>query len=196
MKQYQTFKLLLVLATGFTIVACGGGGGGGGGATSGGGSTTPSSYWDMDAYRYVNGGNSAQSTAAVGDIPDFTVVAMSTATTTPSSGPSLGAYSGSSLAMKLIGSTPGVYTVTATDQLKQATRSTNLIAVESIIGIGVTTGASRYVATSGTVVVTKDANGVMHFTSSTPLNMVKTQDVLGGVVGASALMTLNIVDAY
>lgn len=185
---------LVALASALLLSACGGGGDDPAAPTAS--PPVPTSYWDMDAYRYVNGFNSVTTSNIVGDIPDYTVAAISSVTTTPTSSSNLGAYTDSALAFQLIGSAPGTYTVAPADQLKQKTRSNNYIAVQSDIGIGVTTGSTRYVATSGTVTVTKDSHGIMHFTSATPLTMVKTLDILGGVAGAPNTMTLNIVDAY
>ena len=156
----------------------------------------PTSYWKMDDYTYANGGNSVQQSSAIGDIPDYTVAVVTSVTLTPTSSSNLSAYTDSVVSFQMIGSTPGTYTVAPANQLKQETRSNNYIAVQSDIGIGVTTGSSRYVATAGAVTVTKDSQGTLHFTSATPLSMTKTMDVSGGVAGAPAVMTLNIVDAY
>lgn len=148
----------------------------------------------MDTYKYVRA-DSIQQSVRIGVIPDYTIVTASTPTLAPSGSANLGAYTDSAIAIRLIGSTPGIYTVAPADQLKEENRALNYIAVQADIGIGVTTGSSRYLATSGTITVVKN-NGVLYFTSATPIQMAKSLDVLGGVVGAPATMTLNIVDVH
>ncbi len=64
------------------------------------------------------------------------------------------------------------------------------------VGVATTTGSSQYTASAGQVHVTRDTSGKYHFTSVAAMTAAKTLDVLGGVAGAPAAMTLTIVDAY
>jgi hypothetical protein len=51
-------------------------------------------------------------------------------------------------------------------------------------------------ASSGQIHVTRDTSGTYHFNSVAAMPAAKTVDVLGGVTGAPATMTLTITDAY
>ncbi len=187
-------KVLLATMMSLVIVSCGGGGGGGGGGGDA-SSPTPTSYWSMDEYVYVNGGNSAQSDGTVGTRP-VTIVAVSTATTGKDAA-SQGAYYGSSLTFSFVGTVPGIFNVAPNaTAFISANQLTKPILVESNVGTGVTTGASLYTASFGQVEITKDDSGKLHFASLGALAATKTLDVAGGVADAPLTMQLTIHDAH
>lgn len=180
---------LLAVASILLLSSCGGGGNDEASAPA------ATSYWTMDAYAYRNGGNSATSTAAIGALP-VTVVAVSTASLNGGD-KSNGAFSGSALSFSFKGTAAGIYQVVASKAaLVAADPATLSIFVESTVGIAVTTGSTLYAASSGQVQVTVDSAGKFHFASVGALPAAKTQDVLGGVVGAPASMNLTVHDAY
>lgn len=185
----KTLRKALAVAAAVMLASCGGGG------SDGSSSTSPTSYWTMDSFNYVDGGFSSQATASIAGKP-VTVVAVSTATIAGGD-TSNGAYSGGSLSFSIVGAAGGTYNVVPSKTaLVSADPATNPIVVESNVGAAVTTGSTLYTAASGQVTVTLDANGKYHFASVAPLATTKTLDVLGGVAGAPASMTLTIHDAY
>ena len=180
--------LLVIGAIG--LASCGGGGGDDSPTTQ-----QATSFWTMDAYRYVNGGNSAQTTSPVGGRP-LTIVVASTATLSGGD-KSNGAYSGSSISFAFSSTGPGTYNIVRdSTALLNSPVQANAMTIESVVGIGVTTGSSKYAATSGQVVVSQDAAGKFHFQSVGSLPTNNTQDVLGGIVGAPATMALVIRDVF
>ena len=181
---------IVTLATAI-LTACGGGD-----TASSSNSSDPTSYWKMDAYEYINGGNSAVTTSSITGVP-VTTAAISTATLSGGDS-SNGIYSGSALTFTFKG-TPvtGVYSVVSSrTAFVAADVSTAPIFVEATVGIARTTGSSQYAASSGQVQVTRDTSGTYHFTSVAAMPTTKTLDVLGGVAGAPSTMALSIVDAY
>ena len=180
---------LFAFASIVVLASCGGGG------DDGASNPAATSYWTMDAYSYQNGGSSATSTAAIGTTP-VTVAVVSTATLNGGD-KSNGAFSGSSLSFSFKGTAAGIYQVVASKAALVAADPTTLpIVVENTVGIAVTTGATLYTASAGQVKVTVDSAGKFHFDSVGALPTVKTQDVIGGVTGALASMSLTIHDAY
>jgi len=184
-------RATLVTLTAAVLTACGGGGGG-----SSDGEADASSYWTLDEYEYLNGHYSASSSS---DASGETVTTYVVSTATMAGGDtSNGAYSGSSLAFILKGSPDaGVFTVVPDRQTFLDTDvSVAPIVVEATVGINTTTGASQYRATSGSVEVSVDESGDLHFSSVGSLPATKAMDVQGGVDDAPASTTLEIVDAY
>ena len=182
---------LVTLATAI-LTACGGGGG----SESSTSSSNPTSFWTLDSYQYINGGNSAVSTNSVtGAVVTTAVISTATVSGGDSSN---GAYSGSALSFSFKG-TPvtGVYTVVPDrTSFVAADISTSPILVDVTVGIARTTGSSQYTASSGQVHVTRDTSGTYHFTSVAAMPTTKTLDVLGGVAGAPVSMPLAVIDAY
>lgn len=181
---------IVTLATAI-LTACGGGG-----SSTSSTDANPTSYWTMDSYQYINGGNSAVSTSSPNGVLVTTAV-VSTATLSGGD-TSNGAYSGSALTFAFKG-TPltGVYTVVPDRAtFVAADASTAPILVDVTVGVATTTGSTQYTASSGQVHVTRDTSGTYHFTSVAVMPAAKTINVLGGVAGAPATMTLTIVDAY
>ena len=213
---------LVVCAFAAVLAGCGGGGGGGGVAkplcpassascdvsalpappasTLGAAPVAATSYWTMDGYTYENGGNSAQkattlSTPGCGEVP--MVIAIVSTATLSGGDTKNGAYSGSAVTFDLLGASPGIYNLVPSEEvLIESNPANHPIYMTTQIGVGVNTGSSVYTATSGQVKVSQDSAGKYHFDTVTPLTVSKTQDVLGGVAGAPATMTLTIVDAY
>jgi hypothetical protein len=173
------------------LSACGGGGGG---DSSNG--ADPTSFWEMDTHKYTNGGHSEVSSSSInGAIVTKAVVSTATLAGGDTSD---GAYSGSVLTLSFKG-TPvgGIYSVVP-DQaaFDAAGASTAPMLIAIAIGTSTTTGSSQYYATAGQVRVTKDASGTYHFESVGNHPTTKTMDVLGGVSGAPAMMSLIISNAY
>nr|WP_145549822.1 hypothetical protein [Variovorax boronicumulans] len=178
----------VALAVPVLLAACGGG--------DDGGEDTPSvtNYWTMDTYRYLSGGNSATATTTIGDRPR-TVAVISTATTSGGDQAN-GKFSGSALTFSFNGTGAGVYTVVPSKAALSADGVVaNAVVVEVNVGIAVTTGSTLYTASSGTVRVTVGDGGVLHFDAQA-VPMARTLDVLGGVEGAPATMTLEVHDAH
>ncbi|MEY4561195.1 MAG: hypothetical protein RLZZ618_472 [Pseudomonadota bacterium] len=106
-----------------------------------------------------------------------------------------GAYSGSTLSFLMLNKSPGTYTVVPSRQAQLlSTMAKQTIVVEVTVGVAVTTGATHYGADGGTVVVTVDGKGKLHFSTPTALRMSKRLDVLGGVRGAPSSMALMVHD--
>lgn len=188
----KLFRTGIAMLATVILAACGGGGSSTESSPSG---TNPTGYWTMDSYQYINGGHSAVSTSSPNGVLVTTAV-VSTATVSGGDS-SNGAYSGSALTFAFKG-TPatGVYTVVPDRaSFVAADVSTAPILVDVIVGAATTTGSSQYTALSGQVHVTRDASGNYHFASVAAMPAAKVVDVLGGVVGAPATMTLTIVDA-
>jgi len=180
----------LALIASVALAACGGGSD----SSSDPVAATPSSYWTMDSHTYVNGGFSSQTTSTVGS-RQITVAAISTATLAGGD-TSNGAYSGSALSISFVAKGAGTYTVVPdTAALLASDPATNPMVVQSNVGIGVTTGATLYTASTGQVTVIVDSAGKYHFDSVGTLPTAKTIDVLGGVAGAPGSMALTVHDA-
>lgn len=173
------------------LTACGGGGSS---STSSG--ANPTSYWTMDSYQYINGGNSSVSTSSPNGVP-VTTAAISTATLSGGD-KSNGAYSGSALTFAFKGSPAGgIYTVVPDRAtFVAADPATSPILVDVTVGVATTTGSTQYSATAGKIQVTRDTANTYHFNSVAAMPATKTVDLLGGVAGAPASMTLTIIDAY
>ena len=188
MMKSRVLRTGLVMLVTAVLSACGGGGGGNG---STGADTT--SFWEMDAHKYLNGGHSEVSSSLISGAT-VTKAVVSTAAGDTSDG----AYSGSVLTLSFKG-TPvsGVYRVVP-DQatFNAADPSTAPMLIEIAIGAAATTGSSQYSATAGQVRATKDASGTYHFDSIGNHPAAKTMDVSGGVSGAPAMMSLTIINAY
>lgn len=191
MKTPKTLRYLAVAAS-VILASCGGGGGG---ESEGEGAAT-FGFWTMDSYQYQSGGNSSVSSTKF-NTRTVTVAALSTATISGGD-QSNGAYSGSSLTFSLNNAIAGVYTVTSDKAALSNEDATlpNLVVVESVLGIARTSGSTSYIGQSGTVRVTIDENGKYHFdTAGAVVPMAKQLDVLGGVAGAPAGMSLVVQDA-
>jgi hypothetical protein len=186
----KIFRAFIVTLASAILTACGGG------SESNSSDADPTSYWTMDSHQYINGGHSAVSTSSPNGVLVTTAV-VSTATLSGGD-TSNGAYSGSALTFAFKGEpVTGVYTVVPDRaSFVAADVSAAPILVEVTVGVATTTGTSQYTASSGQVHVTRDTSGVYHFTSVATMPAAKTVDVLGGVAGAPATMTLTIVDAY
>lgn len=181
----------VLMAAAAVLTACGGGG-----SSSNSSGTIPTSYWTMDSFQYNNGGNSSVSTNPSNGVPVTTAV-ISTATLSGGD-KSNGAYSGSALTFAFKG-TPagGIYTVVPSrTAFVAADPATSPILVDVTVGVATTTGSTQYTASAGKVQVTRDTSGTYHFNSVAAMPAAKTVDVLGGVAGAPATMTLTIIDAY
>lgn len=169
---------------------------GGGDTETSSNSSDPTSYWKMDSYEYINGGNSAVTSSGItGALVTTAVISTATLSGGDSSN---GIYSGSALTFTFKGSpVTGVYTVVPTRTAFVAADATTApILVDVTVGIARTTGSSQYTASSGQVQVTRDTSGTYHFTGVAAMPTTKTLDVLGGVAGAPSTMALSIVDAY
>lgn len=156
------------------------------------------SFWTMDSHRYVSGGYSQQQSRPDGD-GVLTVVVVSTASMSGGTDPENGAYRGGGLNLMFSGTSAGLYAVVPSREefvRRRAAGAKDVIYVESQVGVGVTTGSTLYVAQSGRVRVTKDAEGKFHLSSEGGLPAARRMDVMGGTEGAPERMTLTINNAY
>lgn len=182
MKKTLTFIALLSLST--MLFSCGGKKNDPTPDPSGGEST-----WKLGNYTYTRGASSQNATGGNVGI----------AVTTSGDGGNHGAYSGSSLTAVFSSATGvGTYTLTSAEVLA-AHPTMRYMTFACVVGTAVTTGAVDYSATAtsgGTADVTIDANGKYHINISTPVTLVKTVVVGGGIPGAPDTYTLTAKNAY
>ena len=190
MPSQRQARLLIACCLALSLAACGGGGGGS--AAEAVAEPAASNRWTMDAFNYNNGGLTNLTGSLPGDSLPYTLVEYATAR---ASGAGQGAYAGSTIAFTFSGSGAGTYSVVGNSAaLVALAPGAKGIVVDAIVGWTAGTGATRYAATAGTVVVTQDAAGKYHFTTPAPLPAAKARDLLGGVAGAPATMTITLFD--
>lgn len=197
-------KLATVVALSSILVACGGGGGDGSSSVSDTDSagtppsSTSASYWTMDGYKYLNGGDSVGSTVPSPTPSDTRMIGIRTVSTTAVN-PDLsnGVFSGGTVQVVYVANGAGTYTVLPSmDALLAATGTSNAVAIQSLVGTYQSTGSTVYSATGGTVDITFDAAGKPHFSSEGALSTTKTQDLNDGVPSAPSSMKLTLANVY
>jgi len=151
-------------------------------------SSTPT--WKVGDYSYAGGsasGSSSTTSSCIGDTcpgsDNFAALVLSTS----GSDTTNGAYSGAAINLRYTLKGAGIYSLVkdTSDLVSEDGLSGKTAQLSVTVGTLITAGGSTgYKATSGEISVTVDSKGKYYFTISSPIQLTKEVDVLGGVPNA------------